>query len=180
MENINEISGFKFADIFDIKELQRIQDLFSDATGVASLITHPDGTPITEPSNFTRLCNNIIRKTEKGCRNCYKSDAIIGGFNTAGAVVQPCLSGGLWDAGASITVGGKHIANWLIGQVRSGDLNEPRWLKYADEIGADRTDFMLALAEVPAMPIERFMKLADMLFVFANQLSEKAYQNIVA
>ena len=179
MENINEINGFKFADIFDIKELQRVQDLFSDATGVASLITHPDGTPITEPSNFTRLCNNIIRKTEKGCRNCYKSDAIIGGFNTAGAVVQPCLSGGLWDAGASITVGGKHIANWLIGQVRSGDLNEPRWLKYADEIGADRTDFMLALAEVPAMPIERFMKLADMLFVFANQLSEKAYQNIL-
>ncbi len=179
MENIDETGSIQFADIFDLKEIQQIQDLFSDATGVASIITHPDGTPITAPSNFTHLCNNIIRKTEKGCRNCYKSDAIIGGYNPSGATVQPCLSGGLWDAGACITVGDKHIANWLIGQVRSGDLKEPRWLKYADEIGADGNEFLLALADVPAMPIDKFMKLADMLFVFANQLSGKAYQNLL-
>ena len=179
MENIDKTSNFRFDEIFDLKEVQQIQDLFSDATGVASIITHPDGTPITKPSNFTHLCNNIIRKTEKGCRNCYKSDAIIGGYNLSGAIVQPCLSGGLWDAGACITVGDKHIANWLIGQVRSGELNEPRWIKYADEIGADRNEFLLALADVPVMPVEKFMKLADMLFVFANQLSEKAYQNIL-
>ncbi|MFZ4546895.1 MAG: PAS domain S-box protein, partial [Bacteroidales bacterium] len=179
MESIDETNNFRFDEIFDLKEIQQIQDLFSDATGVASIITHPDGTPITAPSNFTHLCNNIIRKTEKGCRNCFKSDAIIGGYNKSGATVQPCLSGGLWDAGACITVGDKHIANWLIGQVRSGDLKEPRWIKYADEIGADRNEFMQALADVPVMPVDKFIKMADMLFAFANQLSEKAYQNLL-
>ncbi|EKD26135.1 MAG: pas/pac sensor signal transduction histidine kinase, partial [uncultured bacterium] len=154
-----------------------MQDLFSDASGVASIITQPDGTPITNISNFCRLCNNIIRKTEKGKANCYHSDAIIGRQNPSGPIVQPCLSGGLWDAGASITVGGKHIANWLIGQVRNEELDEQRMIRYADEIGANREDFMEALNEVPVMSLEQFRKISKMLFAFANELSEKAYNN---
>jgi len=51
----------QFSDIFDINEIQHIQDLFSDATGVASIITHPDGTPITRPSNFCRLCDYAMK-----------------------------------------------------------------------------------------------------------------------
>ena len=46
----------KFDDLFDLDDIQRIQDLFAKVTGVAALITTPDGTPITQPSNFSRLC----------------------------------------------------------------------------------------------------------------------------
>ena len=172
------LNSIRFSDIFKLDEIQRLQDLFSDASGVASIITHPDGMPITRPSNFCRLCNDIIRKTEKGCVNCFKSDAVLGRYNASGPVVQPCLSGGLWDAGASITVGGRHIANWLIGQVRNEKLDEQRMINYADEIGADREEFMKALHEVPVMQVEKFNKVAEMLFVFANDLSEKAYNNL--
>ncbi len=171
-------SGVQFSDLFDLDEIQRLQDLFSDATGVASLISRPDGTPITRPSNFCRLCNDIIRKTEKGLNNCYKSDAILGRHNPSGPVVQPCLSGGIWDAGASITVGGKHIANWLIGQVRNEALDEQRLISYADEIGANREEFMKAYEEVPAMTVNQFKNVGKMLFTFANELSEKAFTNL--
>jgi signal transduction histidine kinase/ligand-binding sensor protein len=172
------LNDIRFEDIFNLEDLQRMQDLFSDATGVASLITHPDGTPITNPSNFCRLCNNLIRQTEKGRANCFKSDALLGRHNSSGPIVQPCLSGGLWDAGASITVAGKHIANWLIGQVRNEKVDERRMIQYADEIGANREDFMRALREVPVMPVEQFNKVSKMLFAFANELSEKAYSNL--
>ena len=175
---IEAVNNFQFSDIFHLEDIQHLQDLFADAHGVASIITQPEGTPITNPSNFCRLCNNIIRKTEKGRANCYKSDAIIGKQNSSGPIMQPCLSGGLWDAGASITVGGKHIANWLIGQVRNEEVDEPRMIQYADEIGANRADFMEALNEVPVMSVEHFNKVAKMLFAFANELSEKAYYNL--
>ncbi|MBU1611044.1 MAG: PAS domain S-box protein [Proteobacteria bacterium] len=165
-------------DIFDLKELQQIQDSFAVATGVASIITQPDGVPITTPSNFTRLCNDIIRKTGKGCANCYKSDALLGRYNPEGPVLQPCLSGGLWDAGASITVGGHHVGNWLIGQVRNETQDEASMLSYADDIGADRKDFLAALAEVPSMSVDQFRNVANALFLLANQLSDKAYQNL--
>ncbi len=177
--SINLENNLEFFDLFHLEEIQRLQDLFSDATHVASIITQPDGTPITKPSNFCRLCIDIIRKTEIGCANCLKSDATLGGPNEKGPIIQPCLSGGLWDAGASITVGGKHLANWLIGQVRNEATDVQHLLKYADEIGADRDDFMEALAEVPIMTTSLFMKISEMLFAFANDLSQKAYTNLL-
>jgi len=172
----DEMNNILLSDIFDLVNIQHLQDLFSDATGVASIITYPDGTPITKPSNFCRLCG-LIRKTEKGRANCFKSDAAIGKQNYSGSIVQPCLSGGLWDAGASISVGGKHIANWLIGQVRNEEVDEKCITQYATEIGVDQKEFTQALNEVPVMSVEQFTKVSKMLFEFANELSEKGYTN---
>jgi signal transduction histidine kinase/ligand-binding sensor protein len=168
-----------FADLFDLDKIQRLQDLFAETHGVASVITNADGVPITRPSNFTRLCIDIIRNTAKGCINCFKSDAMIGRHNPDGPIVQPCLSGGLWDAGASITVGGMHVANWLIGQVRNDNVDQLHMMDYANEIGANYADFIAALNEVPEMSVEQFKKISDLLFVFANELSESAYASFL-
>lgn len=167
-----------FEDLFNIDDIQRLQDEFASATGVASIITHTDGTPITRPSNFSRLCNEIIRKTEKGLANCYKSDAVIGRLSDKGPIIQQCLSGGLWDAGAGISVGGKHIANWLIGQVRDETQTADEMRTYAREIGANENDFIEAFNEVSSMSREQFESVAQALFTFANQISTSAYQNI--
>lgn len=175
---LDDPTDIQFVDLFNTDEIQHIQDTFAEAVGVASIITTPDGTPITRPSNFCRLCRDIIRKSEKGLANCLHSDAVLGKLNPGGPVIQPCLSGGLWDAGSSITVGGKHIANWLIGQVRNEELDENGMLGYADEIGVDRELFRGALAEVPVMQKEQFEKVSLALHSFARELSRKAYQNI--
>jgi signal transduction histidine kinase/ligand-binding sensor protein len=166
-------------DLFTKEELQKKQDLFSEAMGVASIITLTDGTPVTKASNFCHLCMGIIRKTKKGLVNCMKSDSVIGRFKLNGPSIKPCLSGGLWDAGVSINFGEKHVGNWLIGQVKNGALDHSKILAYADEIGADRLEFEKALADVPEMPLERFTKVAEMLFVFVNELTEKAYSNLL-
>jgi hypothetical protein len=167
-----------FEDIFDIEEIQRLQDLFADVNEVASIITQPDGTPITQPSNFTRFCSEIVRKSEKGQLNCFKSDAIIGKYNSNGPTIQRCLSSGLWDAGVTINVGDIHIANWLIGQVRNREEKSENLLQYADEISANRTDFMDAYNEVPIMSVDRFGKVANMLAAFVKEITDKAYKNI--
>jgi len=175
---IDDPHGIEFDILFNLNDIQRIQDEFAEATGVASIITLPDGTPLTKPTNFCRLCNEVIRKTPKGLINCYHSDAVIGLTRNDGPVIQQCLSGGLWDAGASISVGGKHVANWLIGQVRNEAQNDEQLLLYADEIGADREEFKKALAEVPVMSDIQFAKVAKSLHSIANELSLKAYQNV--
>lgn len=167
-----------FDDLFNLNEIQRIQDEFAQATGVASIITHTDGTPITKASNFTDLCINIIRKTELGCANCFKSAAAIGRHHPEGPIVQPCLSGGLWDAGASIIVGGRHIANWLIGQVRDETQTEESMRAYARKIGVDESSFMRAFHKVPVMSHAHFQQIAQALFTLTNQLSTTAYQNV--
>ncbi len=174
----SESTCISFTDLFDIDEIQHLQDLFAEITGVGSLITTPEGIPLTKPSNFCRLCRDIIRTTEKGLKNCYRSDAIIGLHNPDGPIVQPCLSGGLWDSGASITAGGRHVANWLIGQVRNDLLDREKMLAYADEIGADKNEFKKALDEVPVMSEDQFRKVSETLFLLANMLSQFAFQNL--
>ena len=175
---VDDVSSILFENLFNIKEIQIIQDQFAEATGVASIITTPDGVPITNPSNFCRLCRDIIRPTKIGCKNCQESDKILGQPNSFGPIVQPCMSGGLWDAGASIMVGGKHIATWLIGQVRNKTQREEKVLLYADVIGADKEDFLKAYREVTIMSEKQFNKVAQTLYTLAKQLSTIAYQNV--
>jgi PAS domain S-box-containing protein len=175
---LDKAEDILFEELFNIEDIQRLQDEFAKATGTASLITYPDGTPITKPGNFTYLCENIIRETEKGRMNCQISDAAIGKHDPQGPIIQPCLSAGLWNAGASITVGGKHIANWLIGQVRDDTQTEGSMREYARQIEVDEETFIEAFREVPSMSQERFRSVAQTLFTLAGQLSTAAYQNV--
>jgi len=172
----------RFDDLFDLREIQRIQDEFSAATGVASLITYPDGTPITKSSQFTDFCN-LIRITEGGCAKCKKSDAALGVRNQDGPILKPCLSGGLWDAGASISVGGRHVASWLIGQVRDEDSDivqeEASVRQYAAEIGVDEEVLLKAYRKVPAMSSQQFSNIAKSLHTFTGQLAKSAYHNLL-
>ena len=166
----------QLASFFNINKLQMLQDMFAYKTGVASLITETDGLPITKPSNFCRLCMNVIRKTEKGLANCMKSDAIIGKYNPNGPTIQPCLSGGLWDAGVSFTINQQHTANWLIGQVlneeQATDLS--KMMLYGQKIGADLNEFSYAISFVNIMDLEKFTCISNALFLFSTQLSELA------
>jgi len=170
--------GIAFEEIFNLDDIQHLQNQFAEATGVASIITHTDGKPITKASNFCRLCNDIIRKTDKGLINCFKSDAILGQYNPDGPIIKACHSGGLWDAGAAISIGGKHIANWLIGQVRDETQSEEKMRSYAREIGAEEEIVVEAFREVPSMSREQFDQVAQTLFTLAKQISTTAYQNI--
>jgi len=175
---IAAISDINFDDLFNFDEIQQIQDAFAAATGVASIITDVNGKPLTKPSNFCHLCEHIIRKTAKGLANCFKSDAALGRLNSTGPIMQPCLSGGLWDGGASIKVGDTHIANWLIGQVLDESCDMERMMAYAREIGADEDAYRAALGNVTRMSREQFTKVCNALYLIADQLSRQALQNV--
>jgi len=174
----NETDEFNITltDLFDIKQLQKIQNTFSKATKVASIITDPNGRPVTAPFGFCRLCKDVIRKTKKGRKNCMYSDSVIGKQNPDGPIIQTCLSGGIWDAGASINVGGRHIGNFLMGQVKNELIAEDQILNYAVEIGADRQQFAEALQDVQTMSLDAFRDVSNLGFVLANELSNQAHQ----
>ncbi len=173
-----DTSGLRLADIFDVAEVQRVQDAFSQVAGVASLITDAEGNPLTRPSNFCRLCEEVIRRTPKGLANCMRSDAMLGSMAHHGPCVRECLSGGLLDGGTCIRVGDRVVAYWLVGQVLDKSADTDGMLAYAREIGADEEVFRQALAEVPRMSRSRFEAICQALFVIAGQLSKMAVQNV--
>ena len=64
----------KISDFMDLKQLQSIQDQFSDATGLAAIAVDADGNYITEGSNFTEFCMKYTRNSKEGMRRCVKCD----------------------------------------------------------------------------------------------------------
>jgi signal transduction histidine kinase/CheY-like chemotaxis protein len=175
---LDQDMDLRFDQLFSLEAIQELQDRFARAVGAASIITYPDGEPITRPSGFTRLCRDIIRHTRKGRADCRRSDTELGRSSPDGPTCRCCLGAGLWDAGASIRVGGRHVASWLIGQVRTEDMDMRRTQAYAHAIGADPEEYRRALEEVPFMPLARFRAVAEALFTLAGQLSDMAYQNV--
>lgn len=168
-----------FEDLLDLGQIQKIQDEFAAAVGVASVITRLDGTPITRPSNDSVFCEKMVRGTEKGFSSCIRSSAVIGEGDQQVAEIRTCLSAGLWNAGACIVVGGRRIANWLVGQVRNETQSEESVRVYARELEVDEDAFVEAFYRIPEMSQERFGNVAKALNTMANQISTAAYQNIL-
>ncbi|MCV6636102.1 PocR ligand-binding domain-containing protein [Candidatus Albibeggiatoa sp. nov. NOAA] len=163
-----------FDKFFNVEVIQRLQDHFATQTGVASIISDLKGVPYTKPSNFSKLCS-YIRETPKGGANCMYSDSVIGKrANRDRPHIQPCLSGGLWDAGACLHVGNIHVANWLIGQVMNGAQDLSKMMDYATQIEVDQEKFSYALTQVTIMTEEQFNHTCQALFLLANAVSECA------
>ena len=61
-------------EFMDISKLQKIQDNFSNATGLAAIAVGNDGQYLTEGSNFTEFCMKYTRGSKEGNRRCVKCD----------------------------------------------------------------------------------------------------------
>jgi len=175
-----DVKDVSLTDLIDLKDLQQIQDAFAAVNNVASMISDIDGKPITKASNFCGVCE-IVRSTEKGDINCIKSDRILG--EKAKALMKPsygkCLSCGFVDASAPIIVGGRHIANWLIGQSNVMGVDKNRIETYAKEIGADADEMLGAFEKMPEMSLAKFEEVLGLLWLMAKKLSALGHNNLV-
>lgn len=164
--------------LFNIDELQKLQDDFAEATGVASLITYIDGKPVTRASNFCRLCEKIIRQDPVGELECEENDSEICRMLMDGTAMVPCRSIGLMHAGAPIVVEGKLLATWLIGQVRSETSDDTALRNYISRLNLNEEEALAAYREIPFLPSEKFSAIVQLLLTISTQLSHAAFQNI--
>ncbi|MBN2167433.1 MAG: PocR ligand-binding domain-containing protein [Marinilabiliaceae bacterium] len=166
-------------DLIRLDNLQQIQDAFAQATGVASVITNPEGIPITKPSNFTSVCK-LVRSSEKGLKNCMMSDKQIG--IKTGLLRKPgyekCKSCGFIDAAAPIIVGNQQIAIWMIGQANLGGVTEDDLVDYAKDIGVDENKLISEYKKMKNMSLNQFERIINLVWIFAQELSELAYSNL--
>ncbi len=173
---------FKFKDIFSLRDIQALQDAFSDAVGISSLIVDQNGNLITQPSSKTTFCSLIMENHVYGDRICKETFKSLAPFSNRNHIeVGACKLCNLMTGVAPIYAGEKHLANWVIGQVleEGADIE-----KIAGEISGScsEVDFetiVSSLKATPVMPKAKFDKIGRMLLLFAQQLSELAFKNVV-
>ena len=171
-----DVANIDFVDLFDIDEMQKLQDAFSDAFGIASIITRPDGTPITRASRFTRLCSDVIHNTEAGRKNCQMLNPI-GSIDDLEQLTFRCEQCGKWEISVGMSVENHLVAMWRVGQVRDPETTDEQLLDYAIKIGADPEEYRTNLATIPVMSRQKLERIAHLLIEAANLLTSKAFKN---
>lgn len=173
-------STAKIEDLVDLKVLQRLQDTFAKAMGVAAVTVNRDGIPITIDSNFCDVCH-MIRSTESGLARCQKCDADGGRIaHERGEPYAYKCTGGFLDAAAPIIIDGQYMGCILCGQVIPSDAPD----EFKQDImarnvplGLPAVELEEALNDMDPLPRERFEAAVEMLSVTANHIVEMAIAN---
>jgi len=173
-----DIPQIGFTDLFDLSEIQALQDNFSEAMGVASVITDNMGNAITHPTGFSKHLNAVPRLDGMTFVNCMCPSIIGPQIMKESPLIEQCSECGLLFGMAAINAGDKRIANWIVGQVIDEGTDMETVLSATQKMGIDREEFRRALEGVPRMTRERFEKICTAIALMAKQLSLLAIQNI--
>jgi len=173
-----DLGNLKLVDIIDIDFLQSFQDDFAKSVGLASVTVDADGTPVTNPSSYTRFCMDYTHSTECGDKRCAESHRKGGeeAARTGKPVIYECHAG-LIDFAAPIMLEGRLIGTILGGQVLMDVPNDAKYRKIAGEIGVDAEGYVEAVQEIRKLSRENIASAANVLFIMANNMSKSAYQH---
>lgn len=151
----------------DISALQKIQDQFSDSTGLAAIAVDAEGNYITKGSNFTDFCMKYTRGNQEGLRRCEKCDAECTGTYFCHA--------GLMDFSSDIIINGEKVGAIIGGQVLPQPPDEEKFRHIAQELGIPEEEYLKALSKVPVRSERMIRAAAQMLGDVINQLVNLEY-----
>ena len=154
-------------EFMDISKLQKIQDNFSNATGLAAIAVGNDGQYLTEGSNFTEFCMKYTRGSKEGNRRCVKCD-------NEGSGTYFCHAG-LMDFSVDIKVGDEKVGAIIGGQILPEAPDEEAFRKTARELGIDEDEYIAALNKVTISSEEKIRAAANLLELIVNQLVNLEY-----
>ena len=167
-------------DILGKDMLQRLQDAFSEAFDMPSIIYGLDGSPFTRPSCFTSFCE-LVRGTEKGSADCKAFNGEL--MRTLQKAKTPqiqrgCVLKNMVTGTIPIVIQGHHFANWDIGQLVDGNLDLDEIRRYALEIGLDHEALMAAAKELKPVDDHTFERIVQFVKTLSDQISLLALQNL--
>lgn len=168
-------------DLIDTDMLQRIQNAFSEMTGMASLTTDVSGRPVTQGSNFTEFCMKYTRNSPVGCKRCEQCDKM-GAEQTweRGAAVTYDCHAGLIDFAAPIIANGMLVGCFIGGQILAEQPDEKHIINVAKEIGVDPEEYWAAAKKVNILDKDKIDSAAEFLYNIADILSDIAYSKHMA
>lgn len=176
MNDEGSINQLDIIHLFGKEKLENIQKSLSKATGLAFVTVDYRGEPITEATSFSGFCKQI-RSNPAAIERCKSSDAF---GSIQAAVTQktnvyfcPC---GLLEVAIPIVVKGHYLGGFIGGQIRCNDAPEST-SRLASVMHSAQSEEAVAqcqalLEEIPVYSYEKFLDIANLVFLVINQLSE--------
>lgn len=161
--------GPDLRELVDLHKLQEIQDTFAEDTGLAMITVDSSGTPMTQASQFSALCQ-LLRRDPKVRQLCYNCDAH-GGFQSAiegRPVVYQCHAG-LVDFSVAITRGSQYLGAVMAGQVLlNRDQERLNRLMISDTPLRHQEEARALADELPVVHLDRLHRAAEAVVGLVN------------
>lgn len=174
-ENLN------ITDLLDVDVLQRVQDAFSQMTGISTLTADRNGVAVTNGTNFSDFCQKYTRASKVGgprCELCDKCGAELA-LEAGKAVTYTCHAG-LVDFAAPIRAKNRLVGCFMGGQVLVEEPDYDLIRKNAAEFGVDPDEYIKAVQEIPRVSQEQVDRGAEFLYTISSVLSDIAYSKYLA
>lgn len=168
----------KLIDLIDVDILQKIQDGFSELTGMAALITDEEGIPVTTGSNFCDYCKKYTRMSEIGrinCEECDKEGALVT-LKEGRPFIYSCHAG-LYDYAVPILLEDRFIGSFVGGQVLTRPLDKDFVSRTAVGLGIDEDEYIEAAESILIKSKDEIQTAAKLLYYIGNVISDMAYKS---
>lgn len=168
--------NYHLTDLIDVETLQKVQNAFSDMSGIAAVITDVNGVAITKDSGGCDFCHKYIRSTELGVRQCAECDKM--GATKAAKAKAACVyfcHAGLVEFAAPIMAHGTTVGCIVGGQLLTIPLEEKHLREVGEKLGVDAEKLIESAKDIRIVNKQTIDKVSNALYTIANVLSDVAF-----
>ena len=169
---------YNFDEIFNVDELKRICQNFTQLTGTVTAILDLEGN-IQVATGWQPICTQFHRINNETKKCCFESDTILAGQLQQGEkyTIYKCKNG-LIDVAMPIIVGDKHIANFFTGQFLNEEPDIEYFKKQAKTYKFDEQKYLDALNKVPVYSEEQIKNTVAFLVQLTETIGNIGLKNL--
>ncbi len=165
-------------NLINFEEVNNLLEGFNQSTGFVTAILDLEGNVLSQ-SGWRQICTQFHRVNSATSKNCTVSDTVLANELGKGEKYHfyKCLNG-LVDVAVPIIIKGEHVANLFSGQFFFEKPNRTFFEKQAKKYGFNKTEYLLALDNVPVVSKEKVKIAMDFLLNMTQLISEMTYQKL--
>jgi two-component system, cell cycle sensor histidine kinase and response regulator CckA len=175
-------TGFTFAQLVDIDQIQRMLESDYRIRGILSAILDSEEN-ILVAAGWQDICTRFHRANPDTCKRCRESDALIKTHLhdvADGGYLDYVCKNGLRDVAVPIIIAGEHLATFFTGQFFYTDDNKDVefFRAQARQFGFDEESYLEALRRVPVFTREQIRNTMDFYRNLVQILAEMGLKNM--
>lgn len=164
--------------LLDLGQLAPLLEDFCSAVGVALTITDAQGN-VMASARWQRICEAFHRADPRTCARCHEVGRKIAASSKDSNhfSIYQCKNG-MIEAGASIVIDNRHIADIFVGQFLYAEPELEYFRKQAAEFGFDEADYVRALEDVPVISSDKLAAIVSFLTRFIRLVASLSLEQL--
>ncbi|MGM0508961.1 MAG: PocR ligand-binding domain-containing protein [Fusobacteriota bacterium] len=169
---------YKFSELIDVNDFQRLSDKFSKITGAVTAILDLDGKILTK-TGWQDICTKFHRVHPETCKRCHESDTFLANKLKKGKKynIYKCKNG-LIDVAFPIMINGEHVGNMFTGQFVTDKSDEDYFRKQAKKFGFNEEEYLSAFKKVPEFSEEKIKYIMGFFLELAEIIGSMGYSKL--